>query len=150
MPARGKVNRLSLLDAAYLAGFVDGEGTITISKSKERKRTCIRISNTNKEIMDWIKETVGNGHILTRTWNNKRWKNSYEYSLDGGNRVKELVCQIFPFLKIKKIQATLVLGFPQLNSGRGFKSLEENKWAREVQDLLYDHSIQVNQRGNIV
>lgn len=150
MPERGKVNRLSLLDAAYLAGFVDGEGTLTVIKDKNKKRVCLRISNTNEEIINWIKDIVGNGHIVKRTWQNKKWKDSFEYSLDGVNRVKELVSQLFPFIRVKKIQATIVLGFPSLDSGSGTIMKENNAWARMVQDLLYTHSRRINQRGNIV
>ena len=40
----------------YLAGFFDGDGCITTSPKTNFRLT---ISNTNKEILDWIKKNFG-------------------------------------------------------------------------------------------
>jgi hypothetical protein len=42
------VNSLSTVDAAYLAGLVDGEGTITLSRkhAREKRQLVVSISST--------------------------------------------------------------------------------------------------------
>jgi len=42
------VRILSTVDAAYLAGFIDGEGTVTLSRKhkNENRQLAVTISNT--------------------------------------------------------------------------------------------------------
>ena len=56
---------------AYLAGFIDGERCITISRKKcndgsrneYQYRLYINISNTDKRVIDYIKSSIGLGNI---------------------------------------------------------------------------------------
>ena len=49
-----EVNPLSPIDAAYIAGIVDGEGTI------------ISISSTERAILDFVRERIGAGKITSK------------------------------------------------------------------------------------
>lgn len=64
----GKVKTLNVEEAAYLAGIVDGEGTITLaSKNKgQNRRLAITVSNTDRELLEWILKVVGVGIITTK------------------------------------------------------------------------------------
>ncbi|MET0015212.1 MAG: LAGLIDADG family homing endonuclease [Sedimenticola sp.] len=48
-------NSLSPTDAAYIAGLIDGEGTISLTHrhKNERRQLVISISNTELELLDY-------------------------------------------------------------------------------------------------
>ena len=49
-------------EKAYIAGIIDGEGSIMLQKihSNEHPSPCISIASTTLELLKWIKETIGN------------------------------------------------------------------------------------------
>lgn len=48
------------VEAAYLAGIIDGEGSITLTRmhSKEFRRPCISIASTDLELLSYINSIV--------------------------------------------------------------------------------------------
>lgn len=55
-------------EIAYLAGIIDGEGSIMLTKyhKSEYPSPCISISSTDLELLEWIKEKVGSGRITRK------------------------------------------------------------------------------------
>jgi hypothetical protein len=141
------VNKLDLVDAIYLAGFIDGEGTITIHKYKNVCRPRVMVCNTNLEILEWIKFKVGKGFICKRKWKNSNWKDGYTWVLDGHDSVKNLLSQIFQFLKIKRINALICLGLPGRVQGRADTFKKENEKIIAFQNLLHKRIASLNVRG---
>ena len=47
--------------AAYIAGLIDGEGTITLSRLhvREQRRLVVSIANTQIELLNFVREQVG-------------------------------------------------------------------------------------------
>ena len=78
-----KVNDLSNEEAAYIAGIIDGEGTVTLSRKsqKENRRLAITISNTEFELLDWILKKVGAGIIVNKKSKDKRWSEAFTYQI---------------------------------------------------------------------
>lgn len=73
---------------AYMAGFVDGEGSICI-KSESKKRPfviCLEICNTNYQSIELFENTFG-GKLRKRNWSSnkknaaKNWKPCYEWHI---------------------------------------------------------------------
>lgn len=65
---------ISLADAAYLAGLIDGEGHIAVSRTRTwpsakackrgfAYRSSIIVSMTDKEVLDWAHGLTGLGNI---------------------------------------------------------------------------------------
>jgi hypothetical protein len=56
-----EVHSLSLVDAAYFAGLVDGEGTITLSRkhANDGRQLVISISSTKRQILDFAHGKMG-------------------------------------------------------------------------------------------
>lgn len=101
-------------ELAYLAGFVDGEGTIAIYNLDEahyRKEINIhyvlQIVNTNREAIDWVNKKFG-GSI--RAWKiEKPWHKQRFACMFGRRRAAYIIEKILPYLIIKKKQAEIFL-----------------------------------------
>jgi hypothetical protein len=102
----------------YIAGFFDGEGCICLSKGK---KTALGISMINADIdilMDILAKTGGS--IYARAVK-KPSKHRVSYSLQINERIKKIqfLQNIFPYLRIKRIQAELALEFLKSRNERG-------------------------------
>ena len=103
---------------AYLAGIIDGEGSLLITKTLSHNRYCytsrLQIPNTNEGIINKICEVLDfwniNGHIETRD-RNKKHKICYVITINGVNKLIKLLPIIIPYLFGKREQAKLLLRF---------------------------------------
>ena len=101
------------IEAAYLAGIIDGEGTITLTKmhSTENRRPIISIASTDKELLKYIQQLIG-GYISTKkNYNPIKHKDSYVLSIKNKNDIIKILKDIAPFLRIeeKKKRANLII-----------------------------------------
>ena len=98
-------------DAAWLAGYIDGDGTISlIAKSKHHFRSPqISASCTDEEILLHIKSLIG-GYIRPGPLK-KNCRSVLQWHLAGANKVISVLIQIEPFLRclVKKQRALLIL-----------------------------------------
>ncbi len=53
------------VEKAYIAGIIDGEGSIMLEKVHRNQypSPCVSIASTTLELLKWIKIVVGNGII---------------------------------------------------------------------------------------
>lgn len=115
------------IDKAYIAGLFDGEGCICIALKKTNMKyprviLLVTIANTNKDVLLWCKEVIGNGSV------------NLNYEVKGENRkpcslfsisykpAMLFLKDILPFLKIKKERANLAVKFVE---ERDFISYDE-------------------------
>ena len=106
-------------DLIYLAGLFDADGSLGIySRTRNKKELMPRfnISNTNQDIIYWLKETFG-GYITTQKSKNHRHKTKYMWNLNA-NDCRKLIPRIYLFLKIKKSRAKLLLEFLSLTKNK--------------------------------
>jgi len=116
MKANQKLN-LSETDKAYIAGLIDGEGTIRISHDKKYRGSYwprVSIANSNENLLKWVKTKIGLGYI------SKKKGKPHEYWCEGYN-VKPLLDAILPYLKVKRKHAELALKFLE-------KRLSRKRW----------------------
>jgi hypothetical protein len=105
------VRLLDSADAAYIAGLVDGEGTITLSRvhCNERRRLVVCISNNELSILRFVLATIGAGKITSKRTYNARHAASYAYQLSS-RQALYLLSQIAPYLRSYKARrARLIL-----------------------------------------
>jgi hypothetical protein len=108
------LNKLSETEKAYIAGIVDGEGSIAISKSQTKKYKyvyhilTISVSNTNKIVIDWLREKLGGSVHSYRCKAHRRDCFSWQTS---AARAKKVLEQILPYLIIKKEASELAIEF---------------------------------------
>ena len=107
----------TIAQIAYLAGIIDGEGSIYIgnfSCNPKTKvpyyQTNIQVTNTDKPLIDWLSDTFG-GLVSKRTAkqhaSNSR-KTAYMWTVSG-DRVTHLSQLILPYLIVKTRQCEIMI-----------------------------------------
>jgi hypothetical protein len=109
------LDNLSETEKAYLAGIVDGEGSIGIyhrdKDESEFKHSYadITIMNTSVSLMEWITSKVGIHYRVAYAEKGNR-KQCYLLSLRG-SRAISFICAITPYLIIKKDRSMIAIQF---------------------------------------
>jgi hypothetical protein len=116
--------KVNPIDLAWLAGFVDGEGTIGLTQEPERRTVRIQftVGNTNEFVMDEARKITE--AILGRSLHfiNQKSHRGYRPLLvlrrGGFEDVRKLCLALVPYLRAKRRQAELVLEFLSLAPGK--------------------------------
>jgi hypothetical protein len=97
------VKDLDSRDAAYIAGLIDGEGTITLSREhrNENRRLVVSIASTERGMLDFVAERTGCGKITNKCTTSDRHTPSYAYRLTNRHAL-DLLRQVHPFLRSYK------------------------------------------------
>lgn len=140
---------LTKTEAAYLAGFMDGEGSFfCIRETRKGNRSGLRygfsasVLNTNFEVMCWIRDKTNAGNIHTSHDGNPNHKVGYKLSFNK-SWILNIVPQILDYLIIKKKQAELViLGFNVIQGSSNY-----SKHRGEELYKLYSELNALNMRG---
>lgn len=108
-----RVNYMTLIDRAWLAAAIDGEGSIGLyDYGKEGRRVCIQMGNTNKDFVKKMREIIGCGSTVYRHefhGSHHGKKPMYHYTLKGSVRCYAVLRQIRDYLIIKKDKADKII-----------------------------------------
>lgn len=110
------MNTIDKEDLIYLAGFIDGDGSIiarlVFHKDYVKTRPyqiSLTVQVTQKTARKWflqeIQDIIGEGNVKTRKSNDQ----ITDYTLVGPSAVGKFLKQIQPYLRIKKKQANLAI-----------------------------------------
>ena len=105
------MNTLSEVDAAYVAGIIDGEGTVTLTKNhrSENRRPVVSISSTELPLLSYVRSVIGAGRITRKMRTREHHSPSFAYCISSRQALR-LLAQVAPFLRTYKTQrATLLL-----------------------------------------
>jgi len=104
---------LSETEKAYLAGLIDGEGSIHFGlNTSETVIPRISISSSNTEVLEWCRNKIGKGYISTlsaHSFEGKFHKETHQFIIQAKPTVLPFLEAILPYLIIKKKQAELVV-----------------------------------------
>jgi len=112
---------MKALEASYIAGFFDGDGSVRLqlqprqnSKLGFRIRTVISFAQKtgHDESLKWIQKKLGIGYIYNRP------DSMTELKIEGFESVGKILTVLKPFIHFKKKQVNLVL--------KALKILKEN------------------------
>lgn len=97
------VSNLSATDAAYLAGLIDGEGTIALTRlhATSNRHLHVSISSTEQALVQWTLDTVGVGKITRKRVASPLHAPGLTYSI-ANRQALELLRQVTPFLRSYK------------------------------------------------
>ena len=130
-----KVARMLTIDeAAYLAGLIDGEGTISLSRrhANEKRQLVVSISSTEPELVDWAAITMGVGKITRKRTSSDKHAPGLTYSVSNRQALAVLT-QVMPYLRsYKRLRARLVLDKYLALTPRNGKYTDKVSLQREV------------------
>ena len=121
-------------DWAYLAGVLDSDGCVTIGKSDSKGRSyyrlCVHITNTSRELIDWLATFFGGTIYLSNPNSPKHYKSAWRWSVRGRD-ASPILWGVLPYLRVKRERAELGLQFiktmdrsPQLLTDKQVKQRE--------------------------
>lgn len=138
--------QLSNTEAAYLAGIIDGEGSICVfpyygynhkvGKKYARYKPVICVSNTDCRLINWLKEHLS-GQCYSVERKTKKWKIQYMWQISHLQAL-EIIKVVKPYLILKTEQANLFIKFMETAKrwGRcGCPSTIQNKRKEIVEQI---------------
>lgn len=116
MKKKINISDISDIEKAYWAGFVDGEGCISINKYTDKKkyliyRLIITVANTNKEIIYELKRKFKGIVSIRKIMENRKVCYSWKVSSKNAYNFLRLIS---PFLRVKRKQGELAYEFLKL------------------------------------
>lgn len=145
----GRLSKVDQTNLAYIAGFLDGDGSIMLqmhrrksSKDVFRIKTVICFYQDARHIkqIEWFKQILGCGYIYNR--NDK----ICELRIEGFQRVFEILLRLKPFIRFKKKQVDLMLELIPKLQQKTISKDETTVWIKKMQEYNYFSS----QRNTLV
>ena len=145
------MRKFTEVEKAYLAGIIDGEGCLSVSKEKSPKgeykilyKAHLKITNTNQKLIQWLEKIIGKCYIKTDKGDPK-WKLRFSWIMTDRDKMFPLLKEILPYLILKKKQAKLIL---KLRKGKQKKGIAFDVEERKFREKLYQSMKKLNQKGN--
>src|SRR5215472_3007328 len=91
------LNRLTETEAAYVAGIIDGEGTVTLTRTHrgENRRPVVSISSTELPLLAYVRGVVGAGRINSKARARAYHSPSFTYCISS-RQALSLLEQVSP------------------------------------------------------
>jgi hypothetical protein len=139
---------------SYLAGFIDGEGGIHISKRREKTREnytpTLTITNQNLDVLKAIKQRLGVGHMC-KGKSGSSGRNCFRYVVEC-SKTKDVLRRVIHQLQIKREQAILLYVFPIQHNGGSIsfptKYENVNNRIRKIQGKIWMMMRELNASRN--
>ena len=135
------VGSRSSTDLAYIAGFLDGDGSLML-QLKKRKDTklgwrfmctiCFYQDSRHKAPLYWMQQVLGIGYISHRN------DGMTELRISGYNQVSTILTDLLPYLRFKQQQAQIILLAIKVLS-----STKASKLSQQHLVILTDHMLAV-------
>jgi hypothetical protein len=127
------------LEKAYIAGFLDGDGSLMLQlkKRSDSKRgirfmttICFYQDTRHEKDLNWIKKVLGIGYL------SKRKDGMSELRINGYKQVDSILESLLPFIRFKKLQAHALKDACGILSNTKFKMLDKKKVIRLIDCML--------------
>jgi hypothetical protein len=114
------MNTITNEQAAYIAGIIDGEGCITIKKTKQkyhrigfRFEVNLTVVNTDFRLLDWLKNIIGKGRVSEKPLNFSICSNPSRtwFWVTTSQQARIILERCLPYFVIKREQAELAIEF---------------------------------------
>ncbi len=94
--------KLSDIEAAYVAGIIDGEGSIQFTRNRKSRwpSPAVSVASTDRELLEWLRSRIGGTIIQKRTYSPTHSR-SFDWKLTD-RRALQFLKLVRPFLVIKR------------------------------------------------
>lgn len=145
----GRLSKVDQVNLAYIAGFLDGDGSIMLQMHRRksgndafRVKTVICFYQDKRHIkqIEWFRQILDCGYVYIR--NDK----ICELRIEGFQVVLEVLALLQPFIKFKKRQVNLMLKLIPRLQQKSISKGETITWIEEMRKYNYFSS----QRNTLV
>jgi hypothetical protein len=100
---------LNEVERAYLAGIIDGEGTVTLTRQRRNETPVptVSVANNNLELLKRIRRWLG-GSIILKKKRKAHHNESYAWMIRHDKALR-LLKDVQPYLIVKRPQAGLII-----------------------------------------
>lgn len=140
---------VSEVSLAYIAGFCDGEGSISIGikppRERPRRKTTrfgfilqVTIVNTNRQVLEWIREVCGIGSLHHQKTSAPNRLLCHRFVVTD-YAAEQFLRAISPYVRVKQEQTRLALEFRALGQATPFKAVPDENVLRayELKELMH-------------
>jgi len=122
------VGSQSKINLSYIAGFLDGDGSLMLQIKKRKdcklKRRfmctiCFYQDSRHEKSLYWIRRTLGIGYVCRRN------DGMTELRINGFKQVKDILESLMPFVRFKKEQAKALYNAADLLNRKESRLLEK-------------------------
>ena len=122
-------------DVAYIAGFLDGDGSLMLQVKKRKDgrvkarfmaTICFYQDTRHERTLYWIKEILKIGYI------SRRKDGMSELRINGYAQVKDILTVLSPYIRFKAVQAKTLIRATEILSSGMFRTLTK----RQVLSLI--------------
>lgn len=102
---------MSSVDAANLAGLIDGEGTISLARihQGQNRQLVVTISSTELALLEWTKKATGVGKITTKRTSSPHHSPGFTYCV-ANRQALAILKQVHQYLRsYKALRSRLVI-----------------------------------------
>lgn len=123
----------------YMAGLMDGEGSIILARNNAAdkfKTPYLSVSSTTREIVDWLIENFG-GHASVQKVYQDHHKQSWNWKLRNKAQMFELIAEVEPHMlePVKKARMRLLLDeYENVTKRNGKYTPEQAQAKREFEE----------------
>jgi len=134
----GSRSNITEAELAYIAGFLDGDGSLMLQVKKRADSTkgvrlmatiCLYQDTRHDRPVSWIRSRLGCGYV------SKRNDGMTELRINGFSQVREILEALQPYLRFKKKQAKLLILACIMLERETLRTLK-SKDIRKIIDLL--------------
>ncbi len=130
----------------WLAGFVDGDGSIDIKKGRDGFGAgctiLLNVCNTDRPTLVFCQKMIGFGKIQKLKVRSMKHKPVYDWRCTG-EKARKIIQEMYPYLITKKKEADIAL---QFITTRTYLKLPPKE--TEKRKILFDQMKKLVKRGN--
>jgi hypothetical protein len=135
----GSRSKIKEIERAYIAGFLDGDGSLMlqIKKRSDSKRAirfmttiCFYQDTRHSKTLYWIKKVLNIGYI------SRRKDGMTELRINGYEQVRNILKSLLPHVRFKKLQSRALIKACEILSGTKFQKLSKKQLAKLVDLIL--------------
>jgi len=133
------VGSRSKIDLAYIAGFLDGDGSLMLQVKKRKdgkakKRfmctICFYQDSRHEKPLFWIRKVLGIGYLSRRN------DGITELRINGFKQIKMIMGLLIPFIRFKKDQANALYRAADLLNSKKMNMLTKTDLSKLIEYLL--------------
>jgi hypothetical protein len=127
--------------AAYLAGIIDGEGTVYAQRIRSGFNIRVYVVSTDVRLIRWLEQNFGGLVYSRQSKLHPEWKTKWEWVVDKAGTTKVLSL-VLPYLIIKREQAELGLALRHDIEARKGRNIDKAYRTELCEKISF-----LNQRG---